>query len=111
LLIRVEEVVAASEWVKSAFTSTSKAPLPTPLLPLRGKLETSKGVHLVGHSFGGATVLSAGGRHGSGLFRSVVAHDPAVDWMTDDTRYNLLKSTKYEGTGGYEGGMEKTKGR
>eukprot|EP00520_Triparma_pacifica_P006993 CAMPEP_0118646164 /NCGR_PEP_ID=MMETSP0785-20121206/7904_1 /TAXON_ID=91992 /ORGANISM="Bolidomonas pacifica, Strain CCMP 1866" /LENGTH=474 /DNA_ID=CAMNT_0006538127 /DNA_START=115 /DNA_END=1536 /DNA_ORIENTATION=+ len=109
LLVRIEEVVETAKWAKSAFNPDSTSKLPPAIAPLRGKLDVSKGVHLVGHSFGGATVLSAGGKHGSSIFRSVVAHDPAVDWMSDETRYNLLKNTKYEGTGGYEGGVKAAK--
>lgn len=110
LLTRVEEVSEVAAWAKEAFLPESTTSLPPPLESFRGKLDVSKGVHLVGHSFGGATVLSAGGRHPS-LFRSVVAHDPAVDWMTDDTRYNLLKKSSFEGSGGYEGGVEAMKAK
>lgn len=74
----------------------------------QGRLSTDK-VTLMGHSFGGATVLTAAARQPT-LVRSVIAHEPAVDWMPDDARRslfpdNLLRDRPHKftgGTGGYE---------
>ena len=74
----------------------------------KGLLDVEKGVHLVGHSFGGASVLSAAAANPE-LFKSVVAHDPAVDWMTDSSRYNLLKNSGHDGSGGFKDGVEEEK--
>lgn len=68
----------------------------------------------MGHSFGGATALTAACRrpdlaqNGGG----VIAHDPATDWIPDDTRRSLFPPEKLKdletakgfagGTGGYK---------
>ncbi|KAL3908998.1 MAG: hypothetical protein SGILL_008266 [Bacillariaceae sp.] len=55
-------------------------------LDFRNKLDTSD-VHYMGHSFGGATALHAA------LYRppkSVLAHDPATDWMPKESRLSLF---------------------
>ena len=56
----------------------------------------------IGHSFGGATVLGAAALRPD-LFDSVVALDPAQDWMPDYARWAWLgRCDKYKGgTGGY----------
>lgn len=77
-------------------------------LGFAGNLDTEKVVAL-GHSFGGATVLTMLARR-PGLIKAVVAHEPAVDWMPDYGRrflfpFEKMKRTaaKYSGgTGGYE---------
>jgi hypothetical protein len=64
-------------------------------------------LHFSGHSFGGATALAAAKRRPD-LPCSVLAHDPAIDWIPDDVRHALfeeerLSELKYNGgTGGYE---------
>jgi platelet-activating factor acetylhydrolase len=55
------------------------------------KLDLDEGVHLVGHSYGGATVLAVAGRVPEKVVRTVTAHDPACDWIPDDVRYNVFK--------------------
>ena len=42
-----------------------------------------------GHSFGAATALTAAQRRPD-LVHSIIAHDPAVDWMPDDSRHSLF---------------------
>jgi pimeloyl-ACP methyl ester carboxylesterase len=71
------------------------------------KLNTSD-LHFMGHSFGAATALTAASRRPD-LLSSVIAHEPAVDWMPDDARRALFTEHKLEGgprftggTGGYE---------
>ncbi|GMH66216.1 hypothetical protein TrST_g11465 [Triparma strigata] len=104
LEVRVHEVIEAAKFAMKTLPSEAR---------FKGRLEVKKGVHLVGHSFGGATVLSAAARQEK-IVKSVIAHDPAVDWMTDDSRYNLLKDSGHDGSGGYEEfdeeatGLEKT---
>ncbi|GMI28243.1 hypothetical protein TeGR_g12993, partial [Tetraparma gracilis] len=74
----------------------------------KGRLDLKEGAHLVGHSYGGATILGTAGRAKEGVVRSVAAHDPAVDWVPDDVRYNLLKESgetegwRLRGCGGYK---------
>jgi len=73
------------------------------------KLDVENGVTFMGHSFGGATALSAAAQRPD-LVRAVVAHEPACDWMTDDGRKALFPDKKFVdseisysgGTGGYE---------
>ena len=63
----------------------------------------------MGHSFGGATALTAAKRLPD-LLRSVIAHDPANDWIPDDARRSLFAEERLEGlehaysggTGGFE---------
>lgn len=62
----------------------------------------------VGHSFGGASVLTTVARHPQ-RFKSCVALDPAVDWMPDNERQILLSKDRFQhshvqyngGTGGF----------
>ncbi|GKY92893.1 hypothetical protein MPSEU_000258300 [Mayamaea pseudoterrestris] len=76
-------------------------------LSVRDRLDKSN-VVFMGHSFGGATALVAATRRPN-IVRGVVAHEPAVDWMTDDARKSLFSDSvmmdltqKYTGgTGGY----------
>lgn len=66
-------------------------------------------LHFAGHSFGGATAITAGKRRPD-LPRSILAHDPAVDWLPDDVRRSLFANERLSGseltygggTGGYE---------
>jgi pimeloyl-ACP methyl ester carboxylesterase len=68
-----------------------------------------KDVHFMGHSFGGATCLTAAVRRPD-LVVSIVAHEPVLDWMPDDARRALFEPERvkgapreYEGgTGGFE---------
>jgi platelet-activating factor acetylhydrolase len=53
-----------------------------------GLLDTSQ-VHLMGHSFGAITALTAAFRHPMEI-TSVVAHEPATDWCPDDVRRQLF---------------------
>ena len=75
---------------------------------LRGRLDTES-VTFMGHSFGGATVLQAA-KQRPDLVQSVVAHDPALDWLPDESRRSLfapelLKGLEHHnftgGTGGF----------
>lgn len=52
------------------------------------KLKISE-IHLMGHSFGGATALTAAFRRPELAF-SVIAHEPVSDWMPDDARRALF---------------------
>jgi platelet-activating factor acetylhydrolase len=62
----------------------------------------------MGHSFGGATALTAAKRRPD-LAKAVIAHEPAIDWMPDDIRRSFfaddrMKGLSFEfsgGTGGY----------
>lgn len=59
------------------------------------KLDTSE-LHFIGHSFGGCTALTAASRRPD-LASSVIAHEPAVDWMPDDARRSLFAEYKLIG--------------
>lgn len=77
-----------------------------------GLLDTEN-THLMGHSFGGATALTAGYRRPD-LIRSIIAHEPASDWAPHDVRRALFPATTMDecpipfvgGTGGW-GEVEK----
>ena len=71
-------------------------------ISLRGRLDQN--VTFMGHSFGGATALSASARRPD-MVHQVVAHEPAVDWMTDDARQSLFAKSVMMGlTHSYSGG-------
>ena len=59
-----------------------------------GKLDTDD-VTLMGHSFGGCTVLSAAAQRPD-LISAVVAHEPAIDWMPDSARRALFSADRME---------------
>lgn len=52
------------------------------------RLKTTE-VHFMGHSFGGATALTAAFRRPH-LVSSIISHEPASDWMPDDARRALF---------------------
>mmetsp|Transcript_5945 Transcript_5945/g.12316 ORF Transcript_5945/g.12316 Transcript_5945/m.12316 type:complete len:472 (+) Transcript_5945:50-1465(+) len=106
---RIHEVVEAAKIAVGRLSTSDPPELAGTNVSFKGKLDVEGGVHLVGHSFGGATILSAAAANPD-IFKSVVAHDPAVDWMTDNSRYNLLKDSGHEGSGGYEKGLEEETG-
>jgi len=84
-------------------------------ISLSGRILTDD-VTFMGHSFGGATVLTAANRRPD-VVRSVIAHDPAADWMPDDSRRSLFASHLLEGLGanhsfdGGTGGFEEEEDR
>jgi platelet-activating factor acetylhydrolase len=77
-------------------------------IALRNRLDKEQ-CTFMGHSFGGATALVAANRR-TDLVKRVIAHEPAIDWMTDDARRSLfaeyvikdLSHSYVGGTGGYE---------
>lgn len=83
---RVEEVHAVSQSIDEIALEHSI---------FANKLD-KKMLYLMGHSFGGATVLTAAKRRPD-LIVSVLAHDPALDWMPDDGRKALFHPDKLEG--------------
>jgi dienelactone hydrolase len=72
-----------------------------------GRMKTDRFIFM-GHSFGGATALTASYLRPD-LVLAVVAHEPSSDWLPDETRASLLASSRsvglklrYSGgTGGY----------
>lgn len=102
---RVQEFIAAVE----AVHRMDREDIPGLSFSLRGRLSKSE-TFFMGHSFGGATALTAAKRRPD-LVTAVVAHEPAVDWMPDDARHSLLPPTSLHdfehswrgGTGGHEG--------
>lgn len=102
---RVQEFIAAVE----AVHRMDQEDIPGLGFSLRGRLSKSE-TFFMGHSFGGATALTAAKRRPD-LLTAIVAHEPAVDWMPDDARHSLLPPTKLQdfehswkgGTGGHEG--------
>lgn len=59
-------------------------------LDFKGKLNTNE-IHYMGHSFGGASVFHAAQRR---VPTSVIAHDPATDWIPDETRRSLYDESR-----------------
>ena len=51
---------------------------------------------LMGHSFGGATALTAAHRHPQ-LAQAIIAHEPAIDWLPDDARYSMFPPHRLQG--------------
>jgi pimeloyl-ACP methyl ester carboxylesterase len=109
--LRVQELIAATE----ALHKLDQYDIPGLRgLSLRGRLAKNE-TYFMGHSFGGATALTAAMRRPD-LAKSVIAHDPAVDWMPDDARRSLfpedrlmdLEHSFTGGTGGF--GEEKNSG-
>lgn len=52
---------------------------------------------VMGHSFGAATALTVAARHPD-LVHSIVAHEPAMDWLPDDVRGAVLDAAKAKST-------------
>ena len=104
---RVEECLSALSCLKS-LNRRNIPDLASAGVSFIGKLDTTD-VTLLGHSFGGCTVLSAAAQRPD-LVTAVVAHEPAVDWMPDSDRRALFPAHKMKnsetpytgGTGGYE---------
>ena len=73
-----------------------------------GRLDVEN-IIIAGHSFGGATAVTAASRNPS-AYSCIIAHDPALDWMPDDARRAFFHESRFEGsslvftggTGGYE---------
>jgi dienelactone hydrolase len=91
---RAEELVAAVEGILRLDEET------IPELALHnvsfvGKLNVDE-LHYMGHSFGGATSLHAArkGRPPT----SIIAHEPASDWIPDATRASLFDLQRLEGS-------------
>lgn len=83
--LRVQELVAATQALQRWNEQDVQADLPSSTttstlnaLSLKGRLDLEK-LAWAGHSFGGATVLTAAHRHPE-LVSTVVAHEPALDW-------------------------------
>lgn len=99
---RVREFIAAAE----SLLKLNERNIPE--LEARGvsfvdRLDTSD-LHFVGHSYGGCTALTAASRRPD-LASSVIAHEPAVDWMPDDARRSLFAEHKLVGAPQeYDGG-------
>ena len=78
------------------------------------RLRTTE-VHFMGHSFGGATALTAAFRRPQ-LVSSIISHEPASDWMPDDARRALFPTDalvgcphEYDGgTGGLASDVKQT---
>jgi dienelactone hydrolase len=104
--LRVKELLASTE----KFLGLDEMDLPElkeSNLSLVGRLQKDH-VFFMGHSFGGATVLTAAKRRPD-MIKAVIAHDPATEWMPDDARKSLFADDRLEGlsrkftggTGGY----------
>eukprot|EP00549_Striatella_unipunctata_P025564 CAMPEP_0118722528 /NCGR_PEP_ID=MMETSP0800-20121206/31468_1 /TAXON_ID=210618 ORGANISM="Striatella unipunctata, Strain CCMP2910" /NCGR_SAMPLE_ID=MMETSP0800 /ASSEMBLY_ACC=CAM_ASM_000638 /LENGTH=175 /DNA_ID=CAMNT_0006630793 /DNA_START=318 /DNA_END=845 /DNA_ORIENTATION=- len=57
----------------------------------------------MGHSFGGATALTAAHRRPD-LASAIVCHEPAIDWIPDDARFDLFDGKLKSGDVRYDGG-------
>jgi pimeloyl-ACP methyl ester carboxylesterase len=63
-----------------------------------------KDIIVLGHSFGGATAINAAHMRPN-MFMCCIAHDPAIDWCTDDCRKALFSKDRFIGSDlKYEGG-------
>ena len=85
---RVEELISATE----AFLALNEDDIPELSqagVSFRNRL---KNVTFMGHSFGGATALTAAKRRPD-LASAVIAHEPAVNWMPDDARRSLFSTS------------------
>ena len=104
---RVNEFLAATQALIK-LNETNVAELDQVGISFANKLNVNDCI-AAGHSFGGATALTAAHRR-TDLFTACVAHDPAIDWCPDDCRKALLPSDRLKeskltyngGTGGYE---------
>jgi dienelactone hydrolase len=105
--LRVRELVASTEKLLE-MNEKDLPELKALNLSLRGRLQTDHTLWM-GHSFGGATVLTAAKRRPD-LIKAVIAHDPATEWMPDDARKSLFPDDRLEGLShvfsGGQGGYE-----
>eukprot|EP00797_Seminavis_robusta_P023670 Sro390_g132960.2 (483) ;mRNA; r:58774-60222 len=72
-----------------------------------GRIDKDR-IFFMGHSFGGATALTAAFRQPDLLERGggVIAHEPAVDWVPDGPRRSLLPEDRLQGLAhNYTGGV------
>jgi pimeloyl-ACP methyl ester carboxylesterase len=105
---RVNELVAATEAVHQL--NEEDIPQLKPWnMSLKGRINTQH-TFFMGHSFGGATSLTAIFRRPD-LALSVIAHEPAIDWMPDYARRSLYSEERLAGlplnyTGGTGGWPE-----
>lgn len=110
---RVEEFVGATEFLHRAAalhdddggdeSPSELRQVARRIRPLLLRLALNQ-TTFVGHSFGGATVLTAAHRRPE-LVQSVIAYDPAIDWAPDDCRRSMFSEERLEGlTLDYDGG-------
>ena len=107
---RAEEIIAAALYMSEVLNRTDIPALQSNGVSFHRRLDADN-VHFIGHSFGGASVLRAAHKiaamqaaaaAGSAAAdtvmasflpprpRSVVAHDPASDWLPESTRQSLF---------------------
>ena len=102
-LKRVEEYLEVSNriltWNKKDEVFVNGNIPPSKVFSFKGMLDTRTGVHGMGHSYGGCTMLTSASRKPQN-FRSIVAHDPAVDWVAEDARRHIEHAHKSGYTGG-----------
>ena len=106
---RAQELIAATEAMLRLDKEVSLE-LRTSRLSLQNRLAAGE-TFWMGHSFGGATALTAAKRRPD-LVKAIVAHEPAIDWMPHDARRALYPEERLEGidhsfgggTGGWPSG-------
>jgi Prolyl oligopeptidase family len=81
----------------------------TPNLSFQGRIQKHR-VFFMGHSFGGATALTAAYRRPDLVKRGggVIAHEPVADWLPDDARMSLFPPDRIQGldsSQNFTGGM------
>ena len=94
---RVMEFLAAFQSLE--LLNRGKMLIPTLVrhnVSFEGTLDTSN-VTFLGHSFGAATALTAAA-YRPDIPTAVIAHEPAVDWMTDFGRRALLEESRMKGS-------------
>jgi pimeloyl-ACP methyl ester carboxylesterase len=105
--IRVQEVVAATEalhrWHQYGMEDNSGVVLPSSpvsssprqLVALQGRLDLNRTTWM-GHSFGGATVITAAHRRPD-LVQTVVLHEPVFDWACPLTTSSFFAQDRIAG--------------
>ena len=90
---RIEEVLAATRALHRWNEQDAPAELPPRMaLSFKERLDLRR-ITLMGHSFGGATVLSAAHRYPD-LFSTVLAHEPAIDWCHPSSVASLFAQSR-----------------
>lgn len=85
---RVQEVITATEAVM-AMDRQDTEELAESHLSFKNRLQIDH-ISVMGHSFGGATALTATKRRPD-MFKAVIAHEPATGWIPDDARKSFFE--------------------
>lgn len=94
---RAHELIQATDFLRNVLLDDQLHESDIDTRVLRTILKGVKFNHttFIGHSHGGATVLTAASRRRD-LVNAVVAHEPAIDWAPDDCRMDMFPSERLE---------------